>query len=260
MSVTKRTRYEVLRRDNFTCRYCRSAEGALTVDHVVPVALGGSDAPNNLVAACKDCNAGKSSSNPDGTLIEDVKQDALRHAEMIKQAYAVVVTRMGERDEYVDEFLQSYGGSGPVDWRNTINRWFEMGVPIELVTDAARVAMTRTTVNPDRMFAYLCGIVWKQVHAVNEAVELKAAIDGAFMTQDAISNERIESYLMGCAKGAEEAREDSWETFGAFDVYAIALSSVIDGTAAAFLPDAFTTFQGPQVDLTLVPEDHWARF
>ena len=39
MAVTKRTRYEVMRRDNFTCRYCRSTEGELTVDHVTPVAL-----------------------------------------------------------------------------------------------------------------------------------------------------------------------------------------------------------------------------
>ncbi|MGC7224589.1 HNH endonuclease, partial [Mycobacteroides abscessus subsp. massiliense] len=44
MAVTKRLRYEVLRRDNYSCRYCgRSApEVKLTVDHVVPVALGGS--------------------------------------------------------------------------------------------------------------------------------------------------------------------------------------------------------------------------
>ncbi len=61
MAVSKRTRFEVLRRDNFTCRYCRSTEGALTIDHVIPVALGGTDDPDNLVAACHDCNAGKGS-------------------------------------------------------------------------------------------------------------------------------------------------------------------------------------------------------
>ena len=40
MAVSKRTRFEVLRRDNFTCRYCRSTDNELTVDHVTPVALG----------------------------------------------------------------------------------------------------------------------------------------------------------------------------------------------------------------------------
>lgn len=32
MAVSKRTRFEVLRRDDYTCRYCRSRENALTID------------------------------------------------------------------------------------------------------------------------------------------------------------------------------------------------------------------------------------
>lgn len=73
MAVSKRLRYEVLRRDKQTCQYCgaRAPQTPLTVDHVVPRTLGGSDQPDNLVAACFDCNAGKSSSRPD---------DALTHA------------------------------------------------------------------------------------------------------------------------------------------------------------------------------------
>src|SRR6185369_3226628 len=61
MAVSKRLRFEILRRDNHTCRYCgRSApEVKLTVDHVKPEALGGRTEPDNLVAACSDCNAGK---------------------------------------------------------------------------------------------------------------------------------------------------------------------------------------------------------
>ena len=61
MAVSKRTRFEVLRRDNHACRYCgRTApEVKLTLDHVVPVSLGGTDDPDNLVAACHDCNSGE---------------------------------------------------------------------------------------------------------------------------------------------------------------------------------------------------------
>ena len=55
MAVSKRTRFEVLRRDDYTCRYCRSTENPLTIDHVVPEALGGGNDPSNLVAACRDC-------------------------------------------------------------------------------------------------------------------------------------------------------------------------------------------------------------
>ena len=54
MSITKRLRYEVLRRDDHKCRYCGAdaTDSKPTVDHVVPVALGGSDEPDNLVTAC----------------------------------------------------------------------------------------------------------------------------------------------------------------------------------------------------------------
>lgn len=80
MSVSKRLRFEVLRRDNHTCRYCGGAapDVKLTVDHVVPTALGGTDEPSNLVAACGPCNSGKTSSSPDAPVVADVEQDALR--------------------------------------------------------------------------------------------------------------------------------------------------------------------------------------
>lgn len=63
MAVSKRLRYEILRRDNHTCRYCGASapDVPLRVDHVTPVALGGSDKPENLVTSCEPCNSGKSS-------------------------------------------------------------------------------------------------------------------------------------------------------------------------------------------------------
>jgi hypothetical protein len=63
-AVPPRIRFEVLRRDGFRCTYCgRSArEGVvLHVDHVIPVAGGGSNDIENLVAACSSCNQGKGS-------------------------------------------------------------------------------------------------------------------------------------------------------------------------------------------------------
>lgn len=55
-------RFGILERDGFACRYCgaRAPDAELVVDHVVPVAAGGTDDPTNLVTACQDCNAGKS--------------------------------------------------------------------------------------------------------------------------------------------------------------------------------------------------------
>jgi 5-methylcytosine-specific restriction protein A len=52
------TRQRILERDHFTCQYC-GAGGELVVDHIVCRSAGGSDADENLVAACKSCNEAK---------------------------------------------------------------------------------------------------------------------------------------------------------------------------------------------------------
>jgi hypothetical protein len=87
MAVSKRLRYEILRRDNHACRYCgATAPGAkLNVDHVIPQALGGSDKPTNLVTSCADCNAGKTSSMPNAMPVADVDQETFRRAAELKR-------------------------------------------------------------------------------------------------------------------------------------------------------------------------------
>lgn len=60
-NVSKKTRFEVFKRDKFTCQYCgRSApEVVLNCDHIDPIANGGSNDVINLVTSCESCNAGK---------------------------------------------------------------------------------------------------------------------------------------------------------------------------------------------------------
>lgn len=67
-NLTQSVRFEILKRDHFTCRYCgaRAPGVELHVDHVHPVSRGGKNELENLVTACRDCNAGKGA-----RLIED---------------------------------------------------------------------------------------------------------------------------------------------------------------------------------------------
>ena len=59
--------WSVFNRDGGRCRYCRRRCGRTTsdegtrweIDHVVPVAAGGRDLPENLVLACRRCNQRK---------------------------------------------------------------------------------------------------------------------------------------------------------------------------------------------------------
>ena len=53
----RRLRFQVLERDGWTCRYC--GRPATHCDHVHPRSRGGTDAPENLVAACGWCNRSK---------------------------------------------------------------------------------------------------------------------------------------------------------------------------------------------------------
>lgn len=60
--MTLSLRWEILSRDNFACTYCfasPSLDNPLHVDHVVPVARGGTNDPSNLRTACFRCNMGK---------------------------------------------------------------------------------------------------------------------------------------------------------------------------------------------------------
>lgn len=53
-----KTRMAVLRRDRKRCRLCGSSRGS-EVDHIVPVALGGTGDLWNLRTLCRPCHAGE---------------------------------------------------------------------------------------------------------------------------------------------------------------------------------------------------------
>jgi len=55
----------IMKRDRHCCQYCGAAEGPMTVDHVIPRNLGGSDAWENLVCACIKCNNKKGDRTPE---------------------------------------------------------------------------------------------------------------------------------------------------------------------------------------------------
>lgn len=71
-------RFHVLYRDGFACRYCglRPPKKELKVDHLVPIAEGGSPmAVANMVTACGDCNDGKRDMVIDPRLVPPPAED-----------------------------------------------------------------------------------------------------------------------------------------------------------------------------------------
>lgn len=60
-NLSKKARFEIFKRDGFACKYCGATPNVspLQVDHIHPVAEGGSSEPDNLITACVPCNQGK---------------------------------------------------------------------------------------------------------------------------------------------------------------------------------------------------------
>ncbi len=73
--LSKKTRFEVFKRDNFTCQYCgrKAPDIILECEHIHPVKHNGKSNIINLITSCRDCNRGKGA-----TLLSD-------HTELSKQ-------------------------------------------------------------------------------------------------------------------------------------------------------------------------------
>lgn len=177
MPISRRLRFEILRRDGHTCRYCgaKAPDVALTVDHVTPTALGGGDDPSNLVTACQPCNAGKSSIAPGSPLVAEVETDALRWKLAIEQA--TVLRRLDREviDEEIDEFDREWRcwrtsteaevpRSG--NWRASTERFLAQGLTVEEMLRLLPVAML--AVGSDSAWRYFCGCCWRAITDLQE--------------------------------------------------------------------------------------------
>lgn len=179
MAISKRLRFEVLRRDDHTCRYCGAkADGGaqLVVDHVIPEALGGRTEPENLVTACEPCNSGKSSMQPEAAQVAATAQDAAKWADAIRHAATQMLAERSSIEEANQRFLDRWNRWRrqnsdapeplPPDWGEAVARFRALGLPDELVDDAITTTMSRWGV-ADR-FRYFCGVAWSLVRDLQD--------------------------------------------------------------------------------------------
>ncbi len=171
--MNARLRYEILRRDGYRCRYCGNTadDGAkLHVDHVIPAALGGTDDPGNLVAACADCNRGKASTSADDPIVADVQEDALRWAEAIKAAANEQTTTRDFERLAIEEFDAAWSAwrvneTDPVwrshEWQDSILGFLRAGLEVRMMIDLAEEAMGKRRVSAYNTWRYFCGMCWR---------------------------------------------------------------------------------------------------
>jgi hypothetical protein len=187
VSVSKRIRYEILRRDQNACQYCGSMapDVALTIDHVVPVALGGSDDPTNLAAACRDCNAGKTSIPADAPIVERVSLAAASFKLALHDRLAELGDGIAAELDAVDHFEAIWAKHVsqwkreawplPDDYADTVMRWHRMGVTNDTFEYAIRIAMSKKDVVGSSKFLYTAGIIWTLIRKAEEEAQPSTA-------------------------------------------------------------------------------------
>jgi hypothetical protein len=86
-SISKSIRFEVFKRDSFTCQYCghKAPDVLLVIDHIQPVSKGGTNDILNLITSCKDCNSGKSNKQLNDTTVIDKQRQQLEELQERKE-------------------------------------------------------------------------------------------------------------------------------------------------------------------------------
>lgn len=169
-ALSKKTRFEVFKRDGFTCQYCGAppTKSVLHVDHIGPVALGGTNDIDNLITACAECNLGKGatplSSHP-AALADRGAEVAEREAQIA--AYNEIMRDKRERTEAdmwsVAEALTPGAESGyPRSGLSSIRTFVDL-LGVEDALDAASIARNRFPRSDPTAFRYFCGICWKRI-------------------------------------------------------------------------------------------------
>lgn len=100
-AIGKKARFEVFKRDSFTCQYCgaKAPDVILHVDHIDPVANGGGKDMLNLITSCEGCNLGKGARtlSDDSEIVKQREQLAELNARR-EQLEAMLQWREGLRD------------------------------------------------------------------------------------------------------------------------------------------------------------------
>jgi hypothetical protein len=169
-AISARDRFEVFKRDRFTCAYCggKPPEVVLHVDHITPVAKGGTNDPTNLITSCRDCNLGKSDVPLDhakAAVTRDTITDLREQREQIEAYQAFLMGERGRREGHADLIARRLE---PILRRAATLReraqivQFLKELPAAEVMDAVDVLTLKEGLRGDE-WRYFCGICWTKI-------------------------------------------------------------------------------------------------
>lgn len=169
-ALSKKLRFDVFKRDLFTCQYCGQKPPAviLEVDHIVAVVVGGTNQMDNLATACFTCNRGKGANGLEvapATLQE--RQEIILEKRAQLKAYERLLKReQRETNTDIDSVQAALLPEGDVhftdSFRSSIKQFLEHMSVIEIV-EFAKLAAQRCS-EPVSRTKYLCGCCWRTIN------------------------------------------------------------------------------------------------
>lgn len=175
MSITKKIRFEVFKRDGFRCAYCGKTppEVMLEVDHIDPKSKGGKDDINNLITACFDCNRGKRN-----IVLDKIPNQMNENLEILQskesqlKEYRKYIRKIEKRinnniDKIENIFKDNFPNKGfTAQFKNaTLKNFLNNFLTFEEVKEAIYIACSFKSEEGEEedCIRYFCGVCWKKV-------------------------------------------------------------------------------------------------
>lgn len=173
--ISKKRRFDIFKRDSFTCQYCGSAppKVILHVDHIRPVKDGGDNSTDNLITSCSLCNLGKGAAS-----LKAIPQSLKDKASYIKEQEAQILGYskiIEDRKRRIDAEVwnvigvmgQEYLDNGiRRDWYQSTKQFIER-IGYHETLEAIEIAMAKHPSGTRRTFLYFCGICWNKIRGEN---------------------------------------------------------------------------------------------
>ena len=171
--ISKRDRFEIFKRDRFTCHYCggKPPEVVLHIDHITPVAEGGTNTLDNLITSCQECNLGKGAvplGRVHAAVTRSTLDDLHEQRDQMGAYQAFLMDERGRRQGYLEVIERGLDGilrCRITDHHRAQILQFLKMLPAAEVMDAVDVlALKDDGLSGDR-WRYFCGICWTKIKA-----------------------------------------------------------------------------------------------
>jgi len=172
-TISKKTRFDVFKRDGFKCAYCGESPPNVTlhVDHIDPLAEGGKSEMSNYITSCADCNLGKGPT----PLHKDIPQKLLISLDEMKEKeeqiveYRKFIKKLNRRkNKDIKDICKIYSTHFEKlelseSFKIASLKKFLLLLPKHEVVESMHLAINKSPVDSGRAIKYFCGVCWRKI-------------------------------------------------------------------------------------------------